>query len=134
MANAQVATLGLILLALGVLGYFIPVPPTPFTIPQVNDACDSGMGQLGQTFSGDLQKICREYGYLMYGVYGSVIIGIILMIIGAVTSGGAKEVEYHREVKETKEEDDSMEILKKRYAKGEISNEEFEKMKKDLNN
>lgn len=30
--------------------------------------------------------------------------------------------------------DSPMDILKKRYAKGEISKEEFERMKKDLNN
>ncbi len=30
--------------------------------------------------------------------------------------------------------DSTMDILKKRYAKGEISKEEFERMKKDLNN
>jgi len=31
-------------------------------------------------------------------------------------------------------EDSSLELLKKRYAMGEISKEEFEKMKKDLEN
>jgi hypothetical protein len=31
-------------------------------------------------------------------------------------------------------EDDTLEILKKRYARGEINCEQFEKMKKDLNN
>ena len=155
MANAQVGYLGLSLIALGVLGYFIPATPTGLTVLEVTDLCESGMGQLGQTFSGDVQKICREYSYLMYGIYGSVIIGIILMIVGAVKSGSKDEAkhddDYEEELEDkyekgkislgefvaktkNEEEDDSLEILKKRYAKGEISKEEFENMKKDLEN
>ena len=139
MANAQVATAGLILLALGVLGYFVPISVTladttvNLTIPQVVAFCESGLGQFAQ-LSPQVVMACSQYNTFMFGIYGSVIIGIILMIIGAVKSDGAKEVETHREVEETEEEDNSMEILKKRYAKGEISKEEFEKMKKDLNN
>jgi len=67
-----------------------------------------------------------------YGMgYGAGIIGLIfwvLVIIGLVLlikylweSGGAK-----------REQESALEILKKRYARGDISKEEFEEKKKDL--
>ena len=131
MAKGNVVAGGSAILLIAIFGYFIPVTDTGLTIPQVNDVCATGLGQMGQMFSGDLQKICREFGYLMYGIYGFGIIGIILIIVGGVVSG-KKESEYIREVEETKGEHEPLDILKQRYAKGEISKEEFEKMKKDL--
>jgi len=130
-AKGNVVAGGSAILLIAIFGYFIPVTDTGLTIPQVNDVCATGLGQMGQMFSGDLQKICREFGYLMYGIYGFGIIGIILIIVGGVVSG-KKESEYIREVEETKGEHEPLDILKQRYAKGEISKEEFEKMKKDL--
>ena len=67
-----------------------------------------------------------------YGMgYGTGIIGLIfwvLVIIGLVLlikylweSSGAK-----------REQESALEILKKRYARGEISKEEYEEKKKDL--
>jgi putative membrane protein len=50
-----------------------------------------------------------------------VIIGLVLLIKYLWESGGAK-----------REQESALEILKKRYAKGEISKEEFEEKKKDL--
>ena len=69
-----------------------------------------------------------DWGPMNYG-YGGVFMWIILLIlIGVIiylvinkqksTAGGDGET--------------PLEILKKRYAKGEISKQEFEKMKKDL--
>jgi len=130
-AKGNVVYGGSAILFIAIIGYFIPVTGTGFTIPQVNDLCASGLGQLGQLFSGDVQKICREFGYLMYGIYGFGIIGLILIIGGAVASG-EKKIVTTRTVEETKEDDSAIDLLKKRYAKGEISKEEFEKMKKDL--
>ncbi|MBN1899323.1 MAG: SHOCT domain-containing protein [Spirochaetes bacterium] len=51
-----------------------------------------------------------------------VIIGLIVYFIG---QGGFKSYK-------SKEKETSLEILKKRYARGEISKTEFDKMKKDL--
>ncbi len=50
-----------------------------------------------------------------------VIIGLVLLIRYLWESGGAK-----------REQESALEILKKRYARGEISNEEFEEKKKYL--
>ncbi len=133
MGNAQIATGGLILIFLAGLGYVYPLADNGMTIPEINDLCASGLGQLGQTFSGDVQKICREYGYLMYGIYGFGLIGLILLVVGAVIPG-QREIVTTRTVEETEEDDSAIDLLKKRYAKGEITKEEFEQMKKDLEN
>ena len=50
-----------------------------------------------------------------------VIIGLVLLIKYLWESGGAK-----------REQESALEILKKRYANGDISKEEFEEKKKDL--
>ncbi|MDD5474650.1 MAG: SHOCT domain-containing protein [Candidatus Methanoperedens sp.] len=68
------------------------------------------------------------YGYGVAG-YGMLIFGFIfwiLILIGLILlikylwEGGAKK------------EESALELLKKRYARGEISKEEFEEKKKDL--
>ena len=50
-----------------------------------------------------------------------VIIWLVLLIRYLWESGGAK-----------REQESALEILKKRYARGEISKEEFEEKKKDM--
>lgn len=64
-------------------------------------------------------------GYFFHGFGGMFMIlfwvMLLLLCVALVRKGGSSE-------KETAEE-----ILKKRYARGEISQEEFARMKKELN-
>lgn len=50
-------------------------------------------------------------------------------IIGALVGESTKEKEIHK-----KSENKAIDILKERYAKGKITKEEYEQMKKDLEN
>ena len=53
---------------------------------------------------------------------------IVLIVWLVINQNNRKRQSYPPQQKES-----AMDILKKRYAKGEISKEEFEQMKKDLN-
>jgi len=127
MANGVAIGIGVFFLIIAGLGFVYPIGSQGQTIVQADDMCKSGMGQLSQFFSGSSQQACSQIKLMSYGVYGFGLIGIILLIAGSVASRNQKEVYYEREV-----EDDALDIIEKRYAKGEISKEEFDKMKKDL--
>jgi len=129
MANGPAIAVGLSLLGLAIIGYVIPLNEDGFTIPQANNLCESGIGQIGQLFSKDAQENCLIFNYIFLGINGLGLIGIILIIIGIVYSPSHKKVSYQKETKE----DTPLEILEKRYARGEIPKEEFDKMKEDLN-
>jgi len=68
-----------------------------------------------------------NWGHMNYG-YGGVIMWIILLALIAIVVyflvSGKKLIK--------KDDETPLEILRKRYAKGEISRQEYEKMKKDL--
>ena len=49
------------------------------------------MGQLAQVFSGRANEICSVYNNILLGVYGLGIIGLILIIVGAVVPSTSKE-------------------------------------------
>ena len=71
-------------------------------------------------------------GMMGYGGYGGVYMGLIIIIVIAVivylvynrNTGAGDTLGGHRE--------SPMDILKTRYAKGEISKEEFDQLKRDL--
>ena len=70
------------------------------------------------------------YGYGSSMMYGGGIFGwvfTILILIGLVLL-----IKYLWEGGGTRREESALELLKKRYARGEISKEEFEERKKDL--
>jgi len=60
---------------------------------------------------------------LMIAFWVAVIIGIVYFVKWIILSGKRHE---------TKPEETALDILKKRYAKGEISKEEFERIKQDI--
>jgi hypothetical protein len=84
MANGGLIGAGIIFLGIAIIGYIVPVNDEGWSIPDVTALCNSGMGQLGQAFSGDIVKVCSEYNMMLYGIYGSGLIGIILLIVGSV--------------------------------------------------
>ncbi len=160
MADAAVFFLGMILLAFAVVGYFWQTD-TSYTYPQIHEICISDLGQMAQYWGGGDQatrEACNRVQMITYAIYGTGLVGIILMIVGAVRSGDAREPEYEesdmgaleeayakgefskgeyeskKKELEPEEDETPIQILKKRYAKGEISKEEFENMKKDLEN
>jgi putative membrane protein len=61
--------------------------------------------------------------FVMIAFWIAVIVGIISLIRWLARSDRGREI---------KSEDTALDILKKRYAKGEISKEDFERMKKDI--
>jgi len=63
-------------------------------------------------------------GIFMIAVWGLVIVGIVLLVRWLAASSQKRETGGAA--------DSPLEILKKRYARGEINREEFENMKKDL--
>ena len=100
---------------------------------------------VGAIFIGSLITIVSIIGfiigddyYLYYGapIYGvcivGVFMGIILVLAGIYDYFQADKREKEKYNKKPKVEEESIKILKSRYAKGEITKEEFEQMKKDL--
>ncbi len=78
--------------------------------------------QFGMPY-GMMDGYSMGYGFGILGLIFLilVIIGLVLLIRYLWESSGAK-----------REQESALEILKKRYARGEISKEEFEEKKKDL--
>lgn len=84
MARGGIAGAGIFLLILAIIGYIIPLNDMGWTAPEANDLCSSNLGKLGQLFSGDAQQVCSQMKYITLGIYGFGLIGLILIIIGAV--------------------------------------------------
>ena len=88
MARAGALGFGIFLFIVAGAGFVFPITDMGHTVPQINDLCQSGLGQLGQIFGGsEVQQRCSEYRSLTYGIYGFGLIGLILIIVGAAVPG-----------------------------------------------
>jgi len=118
---------GILLIFLAIVGYILPMSVTladttvNLTIPKVVAFCNSGLGQFSQMLP-QVVMVCSEHNNLLYGIYGAGVLGVILIIVGVVVPQKSEE----------EEDSNSLDILKDRYAKGEVTKEEFDKMKEDL--
>ena len=87
--------------------------------------CDGNYGHMGGGGWNHMMNSGYGYGYggIFMGILFIIVIGVVVYFIiqstRAKASGGS--------LQET-----PLDILKKRYAKGEISKEEYERMKNDL--
>ena len=80
---------------------------------------------MGQGFM-DGYNMMYGYGWI-YMLLGMLLIaGIVLLIVWLVRQSSAGSAGS------SNREETAMDILKKRYAKGEIDKEEFEQMKRDI--
>ncbi len=71
MAKGGLIAVGVFFLVVAIVGYIVPVNDEGWAIPDVSALCNSGMGQLGQAFSGDIVKVCSEYDIMLMGIYVS---------------------------------------------------------------
>lgn len=71
-------------------------------------------------------------GMMVWGVF-SFLLGLLLIFLFVVIIVAAVKWLWGRNLPLLmKDREDALDILKKRYAKGEISKEEFERIKKDI--
>lgn len=80
------------------------------------------MGGLGYGFG---------FGWIFMLLFWVLVIWAIFALVRGVSGVSGHGCWHHRDEHEHKK-NSALDILKERYAKGEISKDEFEKMKKDL--
>ncbi len=93
----------------------------PLVFGGVSGWQDGGWGMMGSGMWGGWMMLMPIFFILFWGL---VIWGIVALVRGLSQSGRHNFTSSHS--------DSALEILKKRYARGEIDKQEFEERKKDL--
>ncbi len=80
---------GIILVLLGLVAYFIPIGDEGFTAPQIHQICSNDWVQFGLMFDteGNLRQLCNTFSIITTAIYGLVVVGIVLFIVGALKKG-----------------------------------------------
>ncbi len=91
MARGGIVGFGIFLLVLAIIGYIITINNLGWTTPVVNDLCTSDLGRFSQLFREYAQQACSQMKYITFGIYGFGLIGIILVIIGALVPSKSKK-------------------------------------------
>ena len=100
---------------------------TGFTIPALLSSysyAQMGQGMMGPGMMNWGSGMGWGWSIIMMVFWIAIIVGIIFLIRWVVLSTDRRH--------ETRGEDSAMDILRNRYAKGEINKDEFEEKKKDI--
>jgi putative membrane protein len=79
-------------------------------------------------YYGHMAGIGLGFGWIFMLIVWVLVIGVIVFLVRGVSGHGCGHL---RDEKKPREKT-AVDILKERYAKGEISKDDFEKMKKDV--
>ncbi len=93
----------------------------PLVFGGVSGWQDGGWGMMGSGMWGGWMFLMPVFFILFWGL---VIWGIVALVRGLSRSGGSDSA--------SSRPDSALEVLKKRYARGEIDKKEYEEKKKDL--
>ena len=91
----------------------------------------SGLGQV----AAQAQERAYEWGWgmhPMWGVWGIAMMVMMLLFWGVVIVGIVLGIRWLMGQGRQSQQDGAMDILRQRYARGEINKEEFESKKRDL--
>ena len=83
MANNGAVAAGIVLIALGVIGYLYPITNIG-SASDVNDMCNSAIGQFGKELNAQIKVNCQISKYIVLGSYVFMGVGALLVIVGAV--------------------------------------------------
>ena len=84
MARSGIISVGIVLLFMGILGWIIPITEDGQSVTDMNDLCNSILGQIGSAINKTAQENCiltKNISNLIYALIG---IGALLTIIGSI--------------------------------------------------